>query len=145
LVVAGSGWDSTYGEEVRTLIDEENLSIPSTEPRLGEPKAEPQIAPRQTGLSQHRTLPTASSACVHAVDMLAGDAKWGALYGCEAFVLPMDDWMLGSLREFSREELESAKRRLDPKWVDGVAQRFERGELHWTRLWQLVVVGYYIK
>jgi len=25
---------------------------------------------------------------IHAVDMLQGDAKWGALYGCEAFVLP---------------------------------------------------------
>jgi glycosyltransferase involved in cell wall biosynthesis len=25
---------------------------------------------------------------IHAVDMLQGDAKWGALYACEAFVLP---------------------------------------------------------
>lgn len=25
---------------------------------------------------------------VHFVDMLSGDAKWGALYGCEAFILP---------------------------------------------------------
>jgi len=67
LVVAGPGWDSDYGREVRALIDEANRSIASTE---------------------HRTLPTANSACVHAVDMLQGDAKWGALYGCEAFVLP---------------------------------------------------------
>jgi len=63
----------------------------------------------------------------------------------QGFILPMDDWMRGPLREFSREGLESAKRRLDPKWVDGVARRFERGELHWTRLWQLVVLGHYIK
>jgi len=25
---------------------------------------------------------------IHFVDMLTGDAKWGALYGCEAFILP---------------------------------------------------------
>jgi glycosyltransferase involved in cell wall biosynthesis len=67
LVVAGPSWDSDYGREVRGLIDEANRSIASTE---------------------QRTLPTANSACVHAVDMLQGDAKWGALYGCEAFVLP---------------------------------------------------------
>ena len=59
----------------------------------------------------------------------------------QGFVLPMESWMRGPLREFSREGLESAKKRLDPKWVDGVARRFERGELHWTRLWQLVVLG----
>jgi glycosyltransferase involved in cell wall biosynthesis len=27
-------------------------------------------------------------ASIHAVGMLEGDAKWGALYGCEAFILP---------------------------------------------------------
>lgn len=63
----------------------------------------------------------------------------------QGFVLPMDDWMRGPLREFSREGLESAKKRLDPKWVDGVARRFERGELHWTRLWQIVVLGHYMR
>jgi hypothetical protein len=47
----------------------ENCEL-NTEPRFGE------TAPRQ------------HSACVHAVDMLSGAAKWGALYGCEAFVLP---------------------------------------------------------
>jgi len=63
----------------------------------------------------------------------------------QGFVLPMDEWMRGPLKEFSRQGLESAKKRLDPKWVDGVAARFERGELHWTRLWQLVVLGHYIR
>jgi hypothetical protein len=67
LVIAGPGWDSGYGEEVRRLIDEVNRSI---------------------ALTEHRTLNTEHSACVHAVDMLSGAAKWGALYGCEAFVLP---------------------------------------------------------
>ena len=63
----------------------------------------------------------------------------------QGFVLPMDEWMRGPLRDFSTEGLESAKRRLDAKWVDGVAARFERGELHWTRLWQLVVLGHYMR
>ena len=67
LVIAGPGWDSDYGRKVRGLIDEANRSIASAE---------------------HRTLNTEHSACVHAVAMLSGDAKWGALYGCEAFVLP---------------------------------------------------------
>lgn len=66
LVIAGPGWSSDYGREVRGLIDDVNRSIAST---------------------AHRTLPSANSACIHAVDMLQGDAKWGALYGCEAFVL----------------------------------------------------------
>ena len=63
----------------------------------------------------------------------------------QGFVLPMDDWMRKTLRDFSRDGLESAKQRLDAKWVDGVAGRFERGELHWTRLWQLVVLGHYMR
>jgi glycosyltransferase involved in cell wall biosynthesis len=77
LVIAGPGWESRYGEEVRMLIDEVNRSIAltehrtlNTEPRFGE------TAPRQ------------HFARVHAVGMLSGAAKWGALYGCEAFVLP---------------------------------------------------------
>jgi hypothetical protein len=67
LVIAGPGWDSGYGPEVRALIDETNRSIAITE---------------------HRILNTENFARVHPVDMLAGDSKWGALYGCEAFVLP---------------------------------------------------------
>ena len=67
LVVAGPGWESDYGREVRGLIDEANRSIAST--------ANCQLA-------------TANSSPIHAVGMLAGDSKWGALYGCEAFVLP---------------------------------------------------------
>jgi glycosyltransferase involved in cell wall biosynthesis len=67
LVVAGPGWDSDYGREVRGLIDEANRSI---------------------ALTDHRTLNTEHSAPIHSVDMLSGAAKWGALYGCEAFVLP---------------------------------------------------------
>ena len=58
LVIAGPGWDSDYGKRIKELIREQ-----------GEGRRE-------------RGDP------IHAVDMLEGDAKWGALYGCEAFVLP---------------------------------------------------------
>jgi glycosyltransferase involved in cell wall biosynthesis len=67
LVIAGPGWDSGYGSEVRALIDEANRSIAST---------------------ANCKLQTADSVPIHAVGMLSGAAKWGALYGCEAFVLP---------------------------------------------------------
>ena len=63
----------------------------------------------------------------------------------QGFVLPMDDWMRGPLEEFSRQGLESVKQKLDAKWVDGVAGHFENGDLHWTRLWQLVVLGHYMR
>jgi glycosyltransferase involved in cell wall biosynthesis len=69
LVVAGPGWDTKYGEEVRTLIDEANKTA-----RAEGGDLRPEVEGR--------------SARIHAVDMLQGDAKWGALYGCEAFVLP---------------------------------------------------------
>jgi glycosyltransferase involved in cell wall biosynthesis len=76
LVVAGPGWDSNYGREVRGLIDEANRSIALTEHRAD-----------AWGDGPQATLNTANSAPIHSVDMLSGAAKWGALYGCEAFVL----------------------------------------------------------
>jgi hypothetical protein len=58
-------------------------------------------------------------------------------------VLPMDDWMRGPLRAYAMEGLEAVKELLAPQWVDGVRTRFEERRLHWTRLWQLVVLGHY--
>jgi len=58
LVIAGPGWDSDYGKRIKELIREQGAG-----------------RREQVGV-------------IHAVDMLSGDAKWGALYGCEAFVLP---------------------------------------------------------
>jgi glycosyltransferase involved in cell wall biosynthesis len=50
LVIAGPGWDSTFGKRIATLIE---------------------------GIAK-----------IHSVGMLEGDAKWGALHLCEAFILP---------------------------------------------------------
>lgn len=66
LVIAGPGWDTSYGRQMRQLIDISNAEI----------------------LSETCKLKTENSPRIHAVGMLEGDAKWGAFYGCEAFVLP---------------------------------------------------------
>jgi len=50
LVIAGPGWESNYGAEVKARIGENSR--------------------------------------IHTTGLLEGDAKWGALHGCEAFVLP---------------------------------------------------------
>jgi glycosyltransferase involved in cell wall biosynthesis len=102
LVIAGPGWDSDYGREVRGLIDEANKALRA---ETGGLRAEVGSASAQSDYgvtrdrtadgvdaaatkSEHRTLNTEHSAPIHAVDMLSGAEKWGALYGCEAFVLP---------------------------------------------------------
>jgi asparagine synthase (glutamine-hydrolysing) len=61
----------------------------------------------------------------------------------QGFVLPMDEWMRGPLRDFAVEGLEKVKALLAPQWVDAVRTGFEERRLHWTRLWQLVVLGHY--
>ena len=70
LVIAGPGWESDYGREVRGLIDVANSNF------------------AQSSSTLDLKLKTSHSAPIHAVGMLSGAAKWGALYGCEAFVLP---------------------------------------------------------
>lgn len=50
LVIAGPGWDSAYGAEVKARIGGDSR--------------------------------------IHATGLLEGDSKWGAMHGCEAFVLP---------------------------------------------------------
>lgn len=90
LVIAGPGWETDYGREVRALIDDANKALRA---EAGELRAEGAEAAdgedAAATKSEHCKLNTENSpACIHAVDMLTGAAKWGALYGCEAFVLP---------------------------------------------------------
>jgi glycosyltransferase involved in cell wall biosynthesis len=59
LVIAGPGWETSYGRQMRQLMDAANCEIL------------PENAPH-----------------IHSVGMLEGDSKLGALFGCEAFVLP---------------------------------------------------------
>ena len=63
------------------------------------------------------------------------------------FSLPMDLWMRGPLRAFANaglEEMETLKL-LAPSAVGQIRQRFERREIHWTRIWSLVILGHYLK
>jgi glycosyltransferase involved in cell wall biosynthesis len=59
LVIAGPGWESEFGNQVREQIDDANSGVP-----------------------------TQYSSRIHMVGMLEGNAKWGAIYGCMAFILP---------------------------------------------------------
>ncbi|HSP45932.1 MAG TPA: asparagine synthase (glutamine-hydrolyzing) [Chthoniobacterales bacterium] len=63
------------------------------------------------------------------------------------FVLPMKHWMVGPLAPFVTEGLEETiSRRLLPEvFVNEMRADFQRGHLHWTRLWSLVVLGHYAK
>lgn len=64
----------------------------------------------------------------------------------QGFELPMDSWLRGVLREFCDEGLSY----LDREAVLSVptsefSRRFHSGQLSWTRFWQLVVLGYWLR
>ena len=59
-MIAGPGLDTAFGREMRQLAES--------------------LCPQPSTLTPQPA--------VFFPDMLTGDAKWGALYGCEAFVLP---------------------------------------------------------
>jgi asparagine synthase (glutamine-hydrolysing) len=63
------------------------------------------------------------------------------------FVLPMKQWMRGPLAAFVQDGLdETVARNLLPEFfVKEMRDSFQRGRLHWTRLWSLVVLGHYSK
>lgn len=61
----------------------------------------------------------------------------------QGFALPMDDWMRGPLNDFCLSGLSAVRKLIKPCWIDSVATKFEKRQLHWTRLWQLVVLGHY--
>jgi asparagine synthase (glutamine-hydrolysing) len=63
------------------------------------------------------------------------------------FVLPMKVWMLGPLGSFVDEGLrETVSRRLLPQaFVNEINGAFQRGRLHWTRVWSIVVLGHFAK
>ena len=66
LVIAGPGWDTSYGRQMRHLIHIANAEIPS----------------------ENCKLKTVNQPRIHTIGMLEGDSKWGAFHGCEAFILP---------------------------------------------------------
>jgi len=63
------------------------------------------------------------------------------------FVLPMKIWMQGPLASFVEEGLrETISRRLLPQaWVNEMNGAFQRGRLHWTRVWSIVALGHFAR
>lgn len=60
-----------------------------------------------------------------------------------SFTLPMEAWMLGPLRDHCRFRLDALRASgwLNPSWIDGQWQAFERGQIHWHRAWSLMMLG----
>jgi asparagine synthase (glutamine-hydrolysing) len=63
------------------------------------------------------------------------------------FTLPMDGWIQGPLASFAAEGLaQLADDSIVPREiVRNVEEGFRRRRIHWTRLWSLVVLGWYLK
>jgi asparagine synthase (glutamine-hydrolysing) len=65
----------------------------------------------------------------------------------QGFALPMAEWMRGPLRAFTDEGLAVITRsEILPKTdVLSLQRDFERGRLHWSRLWQFVTLGHWVQ
>jgi asparagine synthase (glutamine-hydrolysing) len=65
----------------------------------------------------------------------------------QGFGLPMSEWMRGPLRGFVKEGLAVVEqsRILPELQLKEIEARFSRGELHWSRVWQFAVLGYWIQ
>ena len=65
----------------------------------------------------------------------------------QGFVLPMAEWMRGPLAAFVSEGLSELKGGglMEPRSVAEAEDAFNSGRLHWTRLWELVVLGHYLR
>ncbi len=63
------------------------------------------------------------------------------------FALPMQKWMAGPLASFVEEGLAEviARELLPEKFVDEARANFRAGQLHWTRLWSMVVLGHFVR
>jgi len=63
------------------------------------------------------------------------------------FALPMTEWMEGPLRSFVAEGLDGVMQlKLVPnEFVSRLRSQFQGRQLHWTRLWSLVVLGHYLR
>ena len=65
----------------------------------------------------------------------------------QGFVLPMAEWMRGPLAAFVSEGLSGLKSDglMEPRSVADSETAFNSGRLHWTRLWELVVLGHSLR
>jgi glycosyltransferase involved in cell wall biosynthesis len=83
-LLPGSVW--TPESNVHGRIDDTSLPRSGVTPS-GLPSAVYRAAPQPLG-SPPASIDGGYKPSIHFVGMLQGDAKWGAIYGCDAFVLP---------------------------------------------------------
>ena len=58
----------------------------------------------------------------------------------------MTEWMKGPLASFVAEGVEEViRQQLLPKtFVEGLRSQFDQKQIHWTRLWAVVVLGHFL-
>ena len=63
------------------------------------------------------------------------------------FALPMNTWMRGPLASFVEEGLDEATSRqlLRAEFIAEMRGLFQHDQLHWTRLWSIVVLGHFAR
>ena len=62
----------------------------------------------------------------------------------QGFGLPMRVWMRGPLRSFVQDGLATAATVLPKALLRRLGDEFDSDQLHWTRLWQIVVLGHHL-
>lgn len=63
----------------------------------------------------------------------------------QGFALPLDTWIKGPLAEFTYEGIAMASEFLKLSQPLDQMQKFNKGELHWTRIWHWSVMGHWLK
>ena len=61
----------------------------------------------------------------------------------QGFTFPFSKWLKGGLAERTQQVLAQVKANgyVNAEAVNSISARFERGEIHWSRLWALVALG----
>ena len=62
----------------------------------------------------------------------------------QGFELPMDEWIRGPLREFTKQGINAAAEFINIKEPLLQMEIFESGKLHWTRVWKWSVLGHWL-
>lgn len=62
----------------------------------------------------------------------------------QGFALPMAEWIRADLEPFTREGIQYAGEELKLKEPMDYFKKFQRGELHWTRIWHWCVLGHWM-
>ncbi len=62
----------------------------------------------------------------------------------QGFSLPMAEWILADLEPFTRQGIQYVSEELELNEPIDQFMKFQRGELHWTRIWHWCVLGHWL-